>query len=56
MKLKVDFDTKLAPTWTQVGPMLASKIAQESLLAAWTPPLEPPGPLKVRFYRFGINF
>ena len=56
MKLNVDFDAKLAPTWAQVGPMLASKIAQKSLLEARTPPSEPPGPLEIRFYRFGIDF
>ena len=49
MKLNVDFDANLAPTWTQVSRMLASKIDQKSILEARTLPLEPPGPLEVRF-------
>ena len=56
MKLNVDFDPNLDPTWTQVGSMLASKIDQKSLLEARTLPMEPPGPLEIRFSRFGINF
>ena len=56
MKLNVDFDAKFAPTWTHVGSMLASKIDQKSLLEARTLPLEPPGPLEIRFSLFWINF
>ena len=55
LKLNVDFEPNLAPTWTQVGPMLASKIDQKSILEARTLPLEPPEPIKIRFYQFGID-
>ena len=56
LKLSEDFEPNLAPTWTQVGPMLASKIDQKSILEAQTLPVEPPGPIKIRFSRFGIDF
>ena len=43
------FVSNFVPTWTQVGPMLASKINQKSVLGVQTPPLGPQEPLKPDF-------
>ena len=44
-----DSEANLAPTWTQLGSMLASKIDQKSILEARAPPKAPVRPLKGRF-------
>ena len=40
-------DPILGPTWPQLGPMLASKIDQKSILKVWAPPKAPLGPLRI---------
>jgi len=47
-RFSLDSAANLAPTWTQLGPMLAPKIDQKAILEAWVPPMAPLGPLKGR--------
>ena len=42
-----DSGDNVAPAWPQLGPMLASKIDQKSILKVWAPPKAPLGPLRI---------
>ena len=42
-----DSGANVAPAWPQLGPMLASKIDQKSILKVWAPPKAPLGPSSI---------